>query len=101
MNNLEKYLSLLGGEVDVDEVGVDLTRQGLFEEGQNLVGLGLGHHGHRLIHLGDDLPLFVDVGPADAGDAGLVGAESAAKLGYFFIVHGYLPLFGRNGTIIA
>ena len=88
-------------EVDVDEVGVDLTRQGLFEKGQKLVSLGLGHEGHRLVHLGDDLPLFVDVGTADAGDAGLVGAEPASELGYFFIVHGCVPLFGRNGDIIA
>ena len=79
---------LVGGEADVQEVGIHLTRQGLFQQGQDLVGLGLGHHGHGLIHLGDDLPLFVDVGAADTADAGLIGAEATPQLGYFFIVHG-------------
>ena len=85
------FHDLLGGEVDIVQVGVHLARQGLFQKGEQLVGLSLGHKGHRLIQLGNDLPFLIDVGASDAADGGFVRTESAAKLGYFFIVHGYVP----------
>ena len=82
---------LLGGEHDIHQVFPQGAGNGLFQEPQILLGLLLGHKAHRLIQVGDDLPVRIDIAAVDPADSVLVWPETAAQLADFLLDHG-IPL---------
>ena len=82
---------LLGGEYDIHQVFPQGAGNGLFQEPQILLGLLLGHKAHRLVQIGDDLPVRIDIAAVDPADSVLVWPETAAQLADFLLDHG-IPL---------
>ena len=84
------FRHLAGGKFDVHQVLPQGARQGALEDAQEFLALLLAHQGQGLVELGHDLSQLVDIAAPHMGDAGLIGAKTAADLRNFFFVHGVL-----------
>ena len=83
---------LLGGKGDVDQILAHSAGQDFAQQGQKFFALFRVQHGQRLVKLGDDLPVLIDIAAAYMGNTAAVWPDAPPQLANFFFIHGRKPL---------